>query len=239
MGQSVANQNFEWTVRQMIDCRLLNDSDGSFTDGGQAINYVTSHDVEGFRNERLYEFLRKNGIVETEQRIKLAFVCLLTAVGIPMIYAGEEFADEHDLPIRHPEKQVDPVNFDRLEGPGNEFRRRIFQYVSRLVHFRTSYEALSVNDTKFIHIDCHEGKRVMAWQRGQEESGSLAVTVANFSAFGTPDPSSRTSEYVVQNFPATPSGKHWHEITQDRNVPRNWIGREPLFPWEAKVYALV
>ena len=84
-----------------------------FLDGAQAINYVTSHDVEGFRNERLFNFLHNNGIVETEQRIKLAFVCLMTAVGIPMIFAGEEFADEHDLVIRHPEKQVDPVNFDR------------------------------------------------------------------------------------------------------------------------------
>ena len=34
---------------------------------------------------------------QIEKRIKLAFACLLTAVGIPMILAGEEFADQHDL----------------------------------------------------------------------------------------------------------------------------------------------
>ena len=50
----------------------------------------------------------------------------MTAVGIPMIFAGEEFADEHDLVIRHPEKQVDAVNFDRRR---DFWRQRVFEYV--------------------------------------------------------------------------------------------------------------
>ena len=49
----------------------------------------------------------------------------MTAVGIPMIFAGEEFADQHDLAVVHPHKQVDPVNFDRLQDP---WRRRVFEY---------------------------------------------------------------------------------------------------------------
>jgi pullulanase len=44
-----AEPSFEQTIRKLIDCRLL-----GFRDGAQAVNYVTSHDVEGFRNERLY-----------------------------------------------------------------------------------------------------------------------------------------------------------------------------------------
>jgi 1,4-alpha-glucan branching enzyme len=40
---------FEWTVRRAIDCRNI-----GFADGAQAILYLTSHDVEGFGNERLY-----------------------------------------------------------------------------------------------------------------------------------------------------------------------------------------
>jgi pullulanase len=43
----------------------------------------------------------------------------------------------------------------------------------------------------------------------------------------------------VHNWPATPPGRHWREITQDRDVPPEWVGREPLYAWEAKVYALV
>jgi 1,4-alpha-glucan branching enzyme len=206
-----------------------------FRDGTQAINYVTSHDVEGFRNERLFNFLNNNGVVETERRIKLAFACLLTAVGIPMIFAGEEFADEHDLLVRHPEKQVDPVNFDRRHDP---WRQRVRDYVARMVRCRTSYDALAVNETRFIHVDFHDGKRVVVWQRGREGSDKLVVVVANFSDFGTPNPLMSSSEYVVPNWPATPPGKSWREITQDREVPIEWVGREPIFPWEAKVYAL-
>jgi pullulanase len=231
LGETDAQEpSFEWTIRKLIDCRLL-----GFADGTQAVNYVTSHDVGGFRNERLQNFLNSNAVAETEQRIKLAFVCLLTAVGVPMILAGEEFGDEHDLPIRHPEKQVDPVNFDRLADP---WRRRLFQYVARLVRLRTTADALSVNDTRFLHADFTEGKRVVVWQRGQPESGRLVVVVANFSAFGTPGAPGPTAEYVVPGWPATPPGRRWREVTQDREVAPEWVGREPLFPWEAKVYTL-
>ena len=231
LGQNDAKEpSFEWTVRKLIDCRLI-----GFADGAQAINYVTSHDVEGFRNERLYNLLNNNGVSDTEPRIKLAFVCLMTAVGIPMIFAGEEFADQHDLPVVHPEKQIDPVNFDRLQEP---WRRRVFDHVARLVHFRTRSAALAVNDTEFIHVDFAEGKRVLAWTRGRPGVDDPVVVVANFSDFETARPFDPASEYRVANWPSVPAGRHWREITQDRDVPLEWVGREPIFPWEAKVYAL-
>ena len=223
--------SFEWSVRKLIDCRLL-----GFRDGAQAVNYITSHDVGGFRNERLHNYLQNNRIVAKEKWIKLAFVCLLTAVGIPMILAGEEFADEHDHPTTSFEKQVDPVNFSRLEEP---WRAEIFRYVARLVRLRTTHDALAVNDTEFIHVDFQEGKRVLVWRRGSPQSGRLVVVVANFSDWGTPDPASPRAEYVVRNWPGLPAGARWKEITQDRDVPAEWAGREPIYPWEAKVYAVV
>jgi 1,4-alpha-glucan branching enzyme len=221
--------SFEQSVRKLIDCRLI-----GFHDGAEAVNYVGSHDVEGFRNERLYNFLDNNGIFAKEERVKLAFACLLTAVGIPMILAGDEFADQHDLSTTNPDKQQDAVNFGRLDEP---FRRRIFDYVSRLVKFRTSYQALSVNDTDFIHVDFNDGKRVLVWHRGQPGSEKQVVVVANFSDFDSGRAGS--DEYRVPNWPGTPPGKHWREITQERDIPPDWVAREAIFPWEAKVYALV
>jgi len=231
LGQNDQKEpSFEWTVRKLIDCRLL-----GFGDGAQAINYVTSHDVEGLRNERLFNLLNNNGVWETERRIKLAFVCLMTAVGIPMIFAGEEFADEHDLPVVHPQKQIDPVNFDRLQEP---WRRRVFDHVARLVHLRTRSAPLAVNDTDFIHVDFEVGKRVLVWKRGRPGVDDPVVVVANFSDFETARPFDPASEYRVPNWPTTPAGRRWREITQDRDVPSEWAGREPIFAWEAKVYAL-
>jgi 1,4-alpha-glucan branching enzyme len=230
LGESAPGLTFEATVRRMIDCREL-----GFADGAQAVNYVTSHDVEGMRNERLYNLLANNGVHQAEQRIKLAFACLLTAVGIPMILAGEEFADEHDLAVRHPAKQVDPVNYSRLADP---WRQRIFACVARLVRLRVASDALAVNDTEMIHADFDDGKRVLAWRRGRRRDDAVVV-VANFSDWATANPTDPAAEYVVPGWPSTPAGRRWHEVTQDRDVPLEWAGREPLYPWEAKVYTLI
>ncbi|KAJ3128826.1 hypothetical protein HK098_003368 [Nowakowskiella sp. JEL0407] len=233
LGESFGDDDFEWTIRKLIDCRLL-----GFSDLTQAVNYITSHDVEGYRNGRLYTFLKDLGFNDEmiAKRVKLSFVCLLTAVGIPMIFAGEEFADQHDrLPVVHPQKQVDPVNFDRREQP---WRKDVFKYVSRLVKLRTRHDALSVNDTDFFHVDFSDQKRVVSWKRGT--GSNVVVVVANFSDYGTSFAGTNlNAEYRVNNWPALIDGHQWREVTQDRIVPNDWAGREPIFPWEAKVYEMV
>jgi pullulanase len=239
LGQNNDGENFEQTVRNAIDCRGL-----GFADLAQAINYVTSHDVEGFRRERLYTMLNKAGFsgLDLQKRVQLAFVCLLTANGIPMFLAGEEFADQNDLFDSNGNvtdaggKEVDPVDFSRLEEP---MRHAIFQYVSRLVHLRTIHPALGVNDTEFIHVDFNDGKRVLAWKRGMAGQDPVVV-VANFSDFATPNGLTEpNAEYVVHNWPPTPAGRQWREVTQQRAVLPAQVGREPIFSWEAKVYTLI
>jgi pullulanase len=238
IGRNHENEStFEETVRRAIDCRRF-----GFTDLTQAIIYLTSHDVEGFRNERLFNFFINTGTAANgEQRVKLAFACLLTAVGVPMILAGDEFADQHDLfdanghVTQSGGKQVDPVNFARL---GDDWRTRIKNYVGSLIQLRTTYDALAVNDTDFIHVDFNDNKRVLVWRRGKAGSDKQVVVLANFSDFGTPNPFNPSSEYFVPNWPATPPGKHWREVPQDRDIPPEKVAREPIFPWEAKVYAL-
>jgi pullulanase len=244
MGQAAPGEvSFESTVRKLIDCRNF-----GYADMGQAVIYVTSHDVEGFRNERLYNLLVSNGIVQTQQRIQLAFVCLLTAVGIPMILAGEEFGAEHDFfdaggnVDQDGGKQVDPVDFSLLD---NAWRTQLKNYVANLTQLRTSSAALSVNDNNIFFTD-FSGKQVMAWIRGNANSGvdggagtaDLIVVLANFSDYGTPNPTDPAAQYVVSNWPATPPGGSWREISQGYAVPTEWIGKEPIYPWEAKVYQL-
>jgi len=254
LGESADGDNFEWTVRKAIDCRL----GGVFTDGAQAVNYVTKHDVEGFRHERLFTMLEKSGMSDEliEKRIKLAFVCLMTAVGIPMFLAGEEFADQHDIFDQNGQvdqrggKQVDPVNFGRLiagppdpreRDPRNNqpdqyfgpMRRRINAYVKTLITLRTSAPALAVNDTDFIWTDFGAGKQVIVWRRGGATAAVPVIVLANFSDFA----SAPGTDYVVPTWPGpAPAGKKWIEITQRRDVGPASVGREPIFSWEAKVY---
>jgi pullulanase len=226
---------FEWTVRKAIDCRLF-----GFSDGAQAVNYIGSHDVEGVGKERLCTFFRYNRFAEgeIERRVKLAFACLMTAVGIPMVLAGDEFGDENDIfDIRgavsnNAGKQTDPVDFSRLEGEGNAWRRRVLDTVARLIRLRTKHPALGRNDVEFFHWDFSNGRRIAAWRRGATDNP--VVVVANFSDFE----SGGDGEYRVPNWPGTPAGRHWREVSQARDIPDEWIGREPLFRWEAKVYTL-
>jgi pullulanase len=234
LGRGVDGLGFVETVRRMIDCRAC-----GYADLAQAVIYLTSHDVEGFGNERLYDYLQANGVTDCEKRIKLAFACLLTAVGIPQILAGDEFADQHDLfdASGHVSeaggKQVDPVNYSRLD---DDWRSRVKDHVGRLVRLRTSADALAVNDVEVLHVDL-DGKKVVVWRRGRAGSDQQVVVVANFSDYTTPP--GPFAEYVVPSWPPTPPGRRWREVTQARYVPPEWVGREPIFSWEAKVYAAV
>jgi pullulanase len=225
IGSGWNGETFEWSVKKMIDCTKLN---SGFTDTAQSINYITSHDVGDYFNNRIYSYLEKKNII-TEPRIKLAFACLMTAVGIPMILAGEEFGDEQDL-FEDNVKQIDPVNYERLKY--YDWRRRIFKQVVRLIKLRTTSKALSCNDVDFIYHNFDYG-RVMVWKRGQGEN--IVVTIANFSDWGQ-DP--YKDEYIIHTWPKTPPNKKWVEVTQGR-VVNDKIGREPVCPWEAKVYELV
>ena len=247
LGESADGDDFEWSVKKAIDCRL----GGVFTDGAQAVNYITKHDVEGFRHERLFTMLRHLPDDQIEKRVKLAFVCLMTAVGIPMLLAGEEFADQHDFfdadgnVTQSGGKQINPVNFGRLiaaasndrfgnpDGWYAPMRRRIHAYAQTLIKLRASAAALAVNDTDFIWSDFADGKRVVAWRRGGTTAPVPIIVLANFSDFG----SAPGADYVVPSWPGpAPAGKKWIEVTQGRDVDPAFVGREAIFAWEAKVY---
>ncbi|KAE9363225.1 glycoside hydrolase family 13 protein [Stipitochalara longipes BDJ] len=190
-----------------------------------SINYLTSHDTEGGTGkERLYKFFTDSGVTDMERRAKFAFALFLTSVGIPMIFAGEEFLDQMDR--SDSDKQSDPVNYERK---ADDWRTRIFNYVANMVQFRKTSPALGDDDTDFIHVDQSRGGKIMAWKRGGQ--GKIpVVVVANFT-----DEDTEGTEYVVDNWPDKEVAG-WREVTQNRDVPAEWVGREPLMHWEAKVY---
>lgn len=112
----------------------------------------------------------------------------------------------------------------------------MLDYVKRLVHLRTTRSALGLNETKFLHFDPFDGKQVVAWQRGRDDDP--VVVVANFSDYTTPNALSSGAEYFTPNWPPTPAGKEWFEVTRGESVPIGRQNREPVFAWEAKVYRL-
>ena len=229
VGQLPDGRDLGSAVAFMLDCRQR-----GFGDGAQVVNYIGSHDLTNDEfSDRFYSWLDDRGVILKDRPIRLAFACLLTAVGIPMILAGDEFADERDIAIQEStgrNKQIDPVNYDRF---ADGWRRELFAYVARLVKLRAAAPALGRNECQLIHVDTTDGRRVAVWQRGV--TPDLVVVVANFSDFASEGGVAGT--YVVPNWPTDIGNRSWFEVSQN-DVPRVApdAGREPLFPWEAKVY---
>ena len=74
---------------------------------------------------------------------------------------------------------------------------------------------------------------MLVWQPRWRHHPRPIIVVANFSDFASapgpiPYPTGRDA----------PAGKKWVEITQGRDVNPDLVGREAIFPWEAKVYTL-
>lgn len=157
------------------------------------VNYLASHD-----QERLLKQLGDIGIFEEAafKIAKLGAVILMTAVGVPMIWMGEEFGEYKPKP-----KSTDrptPIDWKLLK---NDLNRDLFEFYKRLIDLRKKNPALHTGNVDFFHED--PDNKVLAYVRWNDE-GSRVVVVANFS-------DKHLADYKIPNFPA--EGK-WHE----------WIG---------------
>jgi 1,4-alpha-glucan branching enzyme len=122
---------------------------------------------------------------EALERVRSAFALSMTSVGIPMILAGEELGDVHDLD--HTDwrlKMSDPVDWSRRDKSDNN--RALWSNVRDLVRLRTGEAALQRNEVRFFYwhpaFDSNDGEAVFAYCRtGGAELGSprQVVTVAN------------------------------------------------------------
>jgi 1,4-alpha-glucan branching enzyme len=125
------------------------------------------------------------------QRAGSAYALLLTSVGIPMLLAGEEFGDVHDLdPRNYNLKMSDPVTWERRGRPAHlQLRCR----VQELVALRRTHPALRDGAVHEWHhhpdFDA-DGARVVAYCRtGGLPVGSAAqvAVIANLGPQAFPE----------------------------------------------------
>jgi 1,4-alpha-glucan branching enzyme len=172
---------------------------GDFGDMADHVVYCTSHDVEADHQQRLFSyFLQQLGGDPIEEpaliglafeQVFAAFALTLTAAGVPMFLAGEEFADLHDTDRRNWRlKMSDPVDWSRSEVPG---RRELLARVRDVVRLRTAHPALQRNEVRFFGFnaarnagfhpafDENDGRRLFAYCRtaGQPLGSSGQVIV--------------------------------------------------------------
>jgi 1,4-alpha-glucan branching enzyme len=199
-GDGLINGN-DW--RTMWNSSTGQNEKAKFTDLSQRVVYITSHDIEGDDEQRLYPYFLKKfqdkwgvdwsplAIADSHplviEQFYSAFAIMLTTPGIPMFLAGEEFADLHDLPHSDwRQKMSDPINWNRLNIPSHQ---QILHRIKPLINLRSSEPCLQRNEVSFFGLtngfhptfDNNDGERVFAYSRTGGKSigqtGQVAVIV--------------------------------------------------------------
>ena len=176
-------------IKDVIDCKRQ-----GFMGATNVVNYLTNHD----HNHLMVE-LGDREIFDEEafKRIKLGVVLLMTAVGVPLIWMGEEFGEYKP---KTPESAK--IDWTLL---GNDLNRGLFEHYKGLINLRENSQALYTENIDFIHENSET--KVLAYSRWNEE-GSRVVVVTNFSE-------DFLGGYHIPNFPAAGT---WHEWTGNYNV---------------------
>lgn len=177
--------------------RLKDALDGKrqgFMGATNIVNYLSNHD-----HDRLMVELANREILDDAafKRAKLGAVLVMTAVGVPLIWMGDEFGE-------YKPKTPDPskLEWSLLEGDRN---RNLFEYYKGLIALRKNNRALYTENIDFFHED--PDSQVLAYTRWNDE-GSRIVVVANFS-----------NNYLAgYNVPHFPENGTWHEWTGNYDI---------------------
>lgn len=149
-------------IKDAVDPRRL-----GYASATNVTNYLANHD-----QNRLFRKLGEHGILDEElyRRARLGVLILMTAVGIPMIWMGEEFG-EHALMSEASNK----IDWTLLENDSN---KDFFEYYRDLIRLRTTHGAFHADGLEFFHDNVDAG--VLAFHRFDED-GNEAVVVLNLS----------------------------------------------------------
>jgi 1,4-alpha-glucan branching enzyme len=184
-----------------------------FMGATNVVNYLTNHDHEHIMVE-----LANRDIFgeESFNRAKLGAAILMTSVGVPLIWMGEEFGE-------YKPKQPESSKLD-WTLLGNDLNSNLLEYYKGLINLRKNNHALYTENIDFIHENAEA--KVLAYSRWNDQ-GSRVVVVANFSE-------NFLSGYHVPNFPC---GGTWHEWTGNYDVEAGDDGiMTDIGPFEAKVF---
>lgn len=172
--------------------RLKDAIDGKrqgFMGATNVVNYLSNHD----HNHVLAELGEREIFGEAAfKRAKLGAVILMTAMGVPLIWMGDEFGEYKSKTI-----EQSKIDWTLL---GNDSNKGLWEYYKGLIHLRKNNQALYTENIEFFHE--HVESKVFAYTRWNDE-GSRVVVVVNWSE-------NYLAGYSVPHFPANGT---WHEWT--------------------------
>ncbi|MGB3135218.1 MAG: alpha-amylase family glycosyl hydrolase [Nodosilinea sp.] len=195
------------TVKKLVDAKR-----SGYLGAVNAITYLSNHD-----HDRLMVRLASHDIFDQAafKRAKLGAVLVMTAMGVPLVWMGEEFGSFKP-------KTLEPAKIDwtLLE---NDRNRDLFEYYKGLIDLRKNNYALRTENVEFFYESADD--KVLAYVRWNDEGASVVVVV-NFSG-------NYLADYSIPNFPRSGT---WHEWTYDYDLEVNdGVLVTDLPEYEAKV----
>ncbi|MBW4612107.1 MAG: alpha-amylase [Desmonostoc vinosum HA7617-LM4] len=184
--------------------QILDPKQQGYAIATNVINYIATHD-----RERLLKELGDRSIFDKAAfaRDKLAAVLLMTAMGIPMLWMGEEFGEYQ--PKSESVTQPQKINWSLL---ANDQNRNLFTYYKKLIVLRRQNPALQSNNIDFFYENAEA--KVLAYTRWNNQV-SHVVVVANFS----------DQDLIKHEIPNFPEVEYWQDWFGNREIE---IGEDDL-----------
>ena len=207
-----AHSNYNSTMTymsQLVGLHEYSNTDNAYSARTQAVKFMISHDEQSVIQE-MVEF-DSYTLEQARERDKFHATILMTSLGIPMIWQGQEFGfqsgwnddngngdwDDEKLGYR-------PVDWSLLNT--DEGQSHLAHY-SKMMRFRKKNPALSKGT--FFDLYRYASEKVIVYGYKDESDGNnndQVVVIANFSA----------SDRTVYNVPFISAG-NWYNITESGN----------------------
>ncbi|MBD1845106.1 alpha amylase C-terminal domain-containing protein [Cyanobacteria bacterium FACHB-63] len=194
IGQSVDLEE----LKKAIDARQQ-----GYAEATAVINYLATHD-----REHMIVELGDVGIFDQPafDRVKFGVILQLTALGIPMIWMGDEFGQA----THKTQTTLEP---NQLDWSLLDHNRDLFEFYKRAIALRHERSSLRTDNIEFFfeHLD----DKVLAYVRWNDQ-GERIIVVANFF--------DQTYEnYAIENFPTDCCWRDWNngseiEVTEGRTA---------------------
>lgn len=165
------HDHFRWRLREMIRGakldrdefeRIMDPRRLGFSNSFERVAYVESHD-----EERLLRELADDPEEEAVRRALSALAIVLTAPGVPMVYAGQELGEATPKAVA-----PNPLHWAKREEPAY---RPLFDGFRVLAKLRTTNPALRTEDIRFRPFT---PENVAVYERGSPGAG--VIVAVNF-----------------------------------------------------------
>lgn len=173
---------------------LVDPTQQGFQSTMNVVNYIASHD-----HDRLMATLADKEIFDEAafKRAKFGMALLMTAMGVPMIWMGEEFGA-----YKHKSLDPAPLDWSLLD---NETNSGLFKYTQGLIALRQQNAALKSDNLSVFHQNLDDG--VVGYLRWHEMGTRVAVIVNCSHNY--------IADYTVKDLPEDGT---WHEWTKNIDV---------------------